>query len=47
MNMSSKDNLMKKNDLSPGGLDTWSGVGEMGGGGGRSCPQAPMQIPCA
>lgn len=32
MNMSLKDNLMKENDLSPGGLDTWSGVGEMGGG---------------
>lgn len=31
MNMSLKDNLMKENDLSPGGLDTWSGVGEMGG----------------
>lgn len=32
MNMSLKDNLMKENYLSPGGLDTWSGVGEMGGG---------------
>lgn len=33
MNISLKDNLMKENDLSPGGLNTWSGVGEMGGGG--------------
>lgn len=32
MNISLKDNLMKENDLSPGGLNTWSGVGEMGGG---------------
>lgn len=46
MNISLKDNLMKENDLSPGGLNTWSGVREMGGGG-RSCPQAPMQIPSA
>lgn len=32
MNISLKDNLMKENDLSPGGLNTWSGVREMGGG---------------
>lgn len=34
-----KRSFKEKNEWSPGGVDTW-GLGEMVGGGGRSCLQA-------